>query len=293
MNLSWLDDFLALANTLNFSRAADQRHMTQPAFSRRIRALEDWLDVPLVDRSVQPLRLTPAGDWFCEHAHDLLRRVGRLPQQAQEAAAAHDAALRFCATHALSLTFLPQWLRQLEAHAPGSRLEVLSDVLSQCEAAMLVGRVQFMLCHAHALVPGRLRAPDFDSIIVGQDALHGVGAPDALSRWSPETMPLLQYSETSGLGRILLGLPALHVGSPRAQVVFTAHLATMLRSMALEGRGMAYLPGSLIDADLRAGTLQSVPGVTPVALDIRLYRASTPLTPAAQALWDAARALAR
>jgi Bacterial regulatory helix-turn-helix protein, lysR family len=42
MNLSWLDDFLTLAAIGNFSRAADERHMTQPAFSRRIMALEEW-----------------------------------------------------------------------------------------------------------------------------------------------------------------------------------------------------------------------------------------------------------
>ena len=41
MNLSWLDDFLTLAAVGNFSRAAAERHMTQPAFSRRIMALEE------------------------------------------------------------------------------------------------------------------------------------------------------------------------------------------------------------------------------------------------------------
>ncbi len=51
MNLSWLDDFLALAASGNFSRAAEERHMTQPAFSRRIRALEEWLGAELFDRS--------------------------------------------------------------------------------------------------------------------------------------------------------------------------------------------------------------------------------------------------
>jgi DNA-binding transcriptional LysR family regulator len=40
MELIWFEDYLALAETLNFSRAAELRHVTQPAFSRRIRALE-------------------------------------------------------------------------------------------------------------------------------------------------------------------------------------------------------------------------------------------------------------
>ena len=85
MNLSWLDDFLALAASGNFSRAADERHMTQPAFSRRIRALEEWLGAELFDRSSQPAKLTPAGEWFRTAAHDLQARIaqllGALPHQ--------------------------------------------------------------------------------------------------------------------------------------------------------------------------------------------------------------------
>ena len=64
MNLIWLDDFLTLAASGSFSRAAQERHMTQPAFSRRVRALEDWLGVVLFDRSTQPATLTEAGEWF-------------------------------------------------------------------------------------------------------------------------------------------------------------------------------------------------------------------------------------
>ena len=64
MDLDWLKDFLALAQEKNFSRAADARHVTQPAFSRRIRALEDWMGTPLFERSAQGATLTPAGAYF-------------------------------------------------------------------------------------------------------------------------------------------------------------------------------------------------------------------------------------
>ena len=79
LNLSWLDDFLALAESGNFSRAAEERHMTQPAFSRRIRALEEWLGTELFDRSSQPARLTAAGEWFRDIARELMARVARIP----------------------------------------------------------------------------------------------------------------------------------------------------------------------------------------------------------------------
>ncbi|MFB1029444.1 MAG: LysR family transcriptional regulator, partial [Thauera sp.] len=72
MELKWLEDFLSLADSGSFSRSAEQRHVSQPAFSRRIRALEAWLGVALVDRSTFPTRLTEAGEAFEGPAADLI-----------------------------------------------------------------------------------------------------------------------------------------------------------------------------------------------------------------------------
>lgn len=58
MNLTWLEDFLGLASSGNFSRAAGERNMTQSAFSRRVRALEEWLGVALFDRTTHTVTLT-------------------------------------------------------------------------------------------------------------------------------------------------------------------------------------------------------------------------------------------
>ena len=93
MNLSWLEDFLALAASGNFSRAADERHMTQPAFSRRVRALEDWLGVDLFDRSSQPAQLTETGNWFRQVAQDLQAEVARIPGEARAIAEARSTTL--------------------------------------------------------------------------------------------------------------------------------------------------------------------------------------------------------
>ncbi len=54
MELKWLEDFVCLSNIGSFWKASEQRHVSQPAFSRRIRALEDWLGVTLIDRSSYP-----------------------------------------------------------------------------------------------------------------------------------------------------------------------------------------------------------------------------------------------
>ncbi len=294
MHISWLEDFLVLAAVGNFSRAAEDRHMTQPAFGRRVRALEEWLGAELFDRSTQPVKLTEAGLWFQGVAPELLAEVARLPGTARAVAEANSRSLRFAATHALSLTFMPGWLRSFEAHTMAGTLQLESDMLHRCEALLAQSKVQFVMCHAHALVPGPLQVQGYPSLCVGTDVLLPVCAagPDGQAQHSLEhsaaMAPLLAYSVESGLGNILHKTidPALR--GERTQTVFTAHLASVLRTMALEGRGIAWLPRSLIDADLAAGKLVAAAAAPwNVDLEVRLYRAHAPLGQAAQALWDA------
>src|SRR5215212_336558 len=78
MELNWLEDFLALAEHRNFSRAAEARHVTQPAFSRRIRALEAWVGTPLVVRSPQGVALNAAGEYLRERAAGLTRDLHQM-----------------------------------------------------------------------------------------------------------------------------------------------------------------------------------------------------------------------
>jgi DNA-binding transcriptional LysR family regulator len=295
MNLLWLDDFLTLAASGNFTRAAEERHMTQPAFSRRIRALEEWLGVVLFDRSAHPATLTEAGEWFRTTAQEILARVARVPDEARAVADNQSATLRFAATHALSFTFLPAWLRSLEARTAIGPIQLVSDVLQQCEALALQGRVQFALCHAHARVPGRLDGAAYPNVQVGSDALLAVSAADGSGRprhrlgaRGKARVPMLGYSAESGIGRILRSLHGAALEQAGVEPVFTAHLASVLKPMTLDGRGIAWLPRSLIDAELEAGTLvEAADARWQVALEIRLFRNPAVLSRAAELFWRA------
>lgn len=300
MNLSWLEDFQALAESGNFSRAAEQRHMTQPAFGRRIKALEEWLGTPLFDRSGHPVTLTEAGEWLRGTAHQLLQRVGRLPEEARAIADGSASTLRFAATHALSLNFLPAWLRSLEARTNVGPIQLVSDVAAHCEAQLQHGRVQFLLCHGHEQAPSGLDPASFASCEVGRDELLPVCASDAQGRprfdldASPRrgarpALPMLAYSAESGLGRVLRSLHGAALEALGAEVVFTAHLATVLRSLALEGRGLAFLPASLVREDLAAGRLVAAGAARwTIALSVRLHRPRGALSPVAEKFWAAA-----
>ena len=81
MDTKWLEDFVSLAETRSFSRSAQLRHVTQPAFSRRIQSLEAWAGTDLVDRSSYPTSLTPAGETLYLQALALLQSLHSAREQ--------------------------------------------------------------------------------------------------------------------------------------------------------------------------------------------------------------------
>jgi DNA-binding transcriptional LysR family regulator len=280
MNLIWLDDFLALAATGNFSRAAEDRNSSQPAFSRRIRALEEWVGADLFDRHLQPAELTEVGQWFTGVAQDLKVRVTRIPEDARKISESSSISLRMACTHALSMTFWPRWIRSLETRITLGPTQLRSDVLERCELMMSQGKVQFVLSHAHPEVHGELDREPYRSIRIGEDTLIAVSAPNAegqprylLTGPDISTIPVLLYTDESGLGRIMRSLIRQKLDSLAGQVAFTAHLAALLRAMALEGRGVAWLPLTLVAEDMEQGRLaRAANDEWNVPLEIRLYR---------------------
>lgn len=298
MNFIWLEDFLALAASGSFSRAAETRHSSQPAFSRRIRALEDWLGVPVVDRGSQPVQLTAAGEWLAGVARELVSRSAGLPEQAQRIAAEASSTLRIAATHALSFVFLPQWLRALEAELQPGPISLVSDVFTRCEALLSQGKVQYALGHAHPQAPSTIDETGFESLCVGLDELLAVCKPRpdhtpmfSLDAGDHAEIPLLGYSDESGLGRIVRAILGARLQARPNRSVLTAHLGSVLRSMALEGNGLAWLPRSLIQDDLTQGRLIDAGGSAwRIPLQIRLYRMRTSGNAGPDPLWRAALA---
>ena len=155
-------------------------------------------------------------------------------------------------------------------------------------------KVQFVVCHAHPDAPGRLDSGDFLSIQIGADSLVPVTALDASGQplhtlqAGKTPVSLLGYSAESGLGRILRETRFEAMENVATQTVFTAHLASVLRTMVLEGRGVAWLPQTLVHDDLASGRVveAGVPALR-VPLEIRLFRSRNSMGRAAEALWDA------
>ncbi|WP_462383939.1 LysR family transcriptional regulator [Pseudomonas sp. Marseille-QA0892] len=283
MELIWLEDLVALAEHGGFSRAAERRHVTQPAFSRRIRALEAWMGVALFDRTPQGAVATEAGRHVAAAAKDMTRRLHQIREEAREIAGQAARTLRFAATHSLSFTFFPRWIRNMERGAPLEAVRLQSDSMAECERMLQDGDVQFLLCHRHPDVVPTLPSAQFSAQVIGKDSLLALRAAD----WHvpQRNIPYLGYTPASGLGRILdarlSAMPPLPL-----ERSFSSHLAAVLMSMALESKGVAWLPASLADQEINEGRLcRAFGSAYDVPLQILLVRPRTALSPFAESFW--------
>lgn len=288
MELKWLEDFASLAATGSFSRSAEVRHVTQSAFSRRIRSLEAWLGVALIDRSTYPTTLTPAGRAFRETAEETLRMLHGSRAALQASSRPNQQVVTVAALHTLALTFFPRWFRHIEARTGplGSRL--LADDFHACLQALAEGGYDFLLAFHHPSVPVLLDPARFPHCVVGADSLVAVRSA-GLTEAGP--WPLLGYAPTSFLGRVAQ-VAQSQTGAGAQPVAHTNEnaLAEALKVMALEGHGQAWLPRSSVARDLAEGRLVTTGGE--VALEVRLYRNADNRRAAVEALWQAAEALA-
>ncbi|HEV7326524.1 MAG TPA: LysR substrate-binding domain-containing protein [Bosea sp. (in: a-proteobacteria)] len=297
MELRLLHDFLSIASTSSFSRSAEDRHVTQPAFSRRIRSLEAWVGTALVDRSTYPTTLTPAGHIFRSAAEDLLRRL--------ETARRDMAALRgeradvvvIAALHSLSTAFVPEWLHWLEQRISSLHCRLLSENTLDAVDALSQGSVDLLLSFAHEDSAALLHPTRFPSILIGRDIALPVCRPDEcglpterLPGCSEAPLRLLAYAPGSYLGRIVdekidAFRPRIHV-ERRYENSFTEGL----KALAAAGHGCAWLPLRSVQKELETGQLVRAGGSEwDVALQIRLFRNGDGLRRGADAVWEHCR----
>jgi len=198
-------------------------------------------------------------------------------------------------TSALSLTFFPSWLRKLEEKSGSFHtIGLNSDTLEACERRFAQGRAHFLLCQYHESAGSRFGTPNYCSIQVGRDALVPVTAPDRggkpkflLPGIPGKPLPLVAYSNESGLGQILKASSLSKDDVSWLEPVFTAAQSVVLKTMILGGRGVGWLPQSLIAEELKRGELVPAGAETwEIAMEIRLFRPCARQNCTVEKFWD-------
>ncbi len=293
MDIKWLDDFLSLAQTRNFSRSADDRNVTQSALSRRIRSLEAWVGADLVDRSTYPLVLTPAGKLFSVSAVESIRLLNDT-RALLRGERKDENMLSISAGHTLSLNFLPNWLASLRTrHGMHVRSRILPANVHDSVLSLVEGNCDLLLCYYHADLPVALDSARFEYINLGEEVVMPVSVPKrsgfaaySLPGNAVDPTPRLAYTAGSFFARVVERIVA-RVNQPSVHInTCESDMAELLKAMAMAGHGLAWLPASCIARELAEGLLVPAGGEHwSMTLEIRLFRAVDNKKPALQELW--------
>ncbi|MCU1726792.1 LysR family transcriptional regulator [Pseudomonas sp. 7P_10.2_Bac1] len=289
MDIKWIEDFLVLAEQGSFTKAAETRFVTQPAFSRRIRSLESWLGGSLVDRSAFPTKLTEMGVELIAPMHDLLGRLYDLRARV-EAQSNHENSVMLSTQHSLSVSFIPQWYSTLSAAVGGKALRVNASNLHDCIESFLSAHSDLLLCY---FAPGIYKELDRDDVVsarVGTEQLIPVCVNPEIYAGGLEELAnvdLVGFPIEAFFGRLIhkecLPRFAQHT---RFNLVYETALTESIKAMVLQGVGMAWLPSRLVAKELEAGELKLIADFPCVDMEIILYRHLMPRKAEVSRLWS-------
>ncbi len=292
MDLNWLRDFECLARTLNFTRAATERNITQSAFSRRIKALESWVGAPLINRAQYPVQLTEAGTQFLPVALGAIAQLTEQRQIIRDADRGGRRFLRFSSLHTISVNFLALRIDELQAEIPDLHIRVLSDSLSTCCELLVEGAVDIMLCYYHQSVSPRIDEAALVRKDLLMDRLVPVAASGAvrdhgwdLGRTTGPAIPYLAYEPSSFLGMVVdstLEGKVLH-----AETIYIDGLVETVKRRVLKGSGFAWMPQTAVADELADGRLVQIGNETWTArLTIAALANPATFDPVAREVWE-------
>lgn len=293
MQLKWLEDFVVLAQERSFTRAAEIRHVTHPAFGRRIRALEAWAGTPLVERGEGgPVRLTAAGQAFVDTAQQMARNLAQSHDELMAIAGRQARTVTLSTGRTLARTVVADWLVRLRPHLADGELRILTRALADAVLDLQQGVADFSILYHHSTLAVPLDGRQFAHITLATDRLLPVsraeagGAPIHRLNADSTAVPYIAYGRTLALGRLVEDLLAHHPLAPSLKRLVECDSPDANYEYVRKGLGVSWLPWSMVHADCKAGMLAPAGGKgLEVKFDVRLYRPKRRLSALAESLW--------
>lgn len=160
-----LSVFVSVARHLNFTRAATELYISQPAVSRHIQELEAQYKTALFERSGNKIRLTPSGKLFLKHAEAILESYKVLQQEMSLMTGDFSGELRIGASTTIAQYLLPPVITRFMTAFPDVKLSVLSGNTEQIEQVLEEGKADI------GLIEGKHRKQSLRYTRFGKDEL--------------------------------------------------------------------------------------------------------------------------
>jgi DNA-binding transcriptional LysR family regulator len=242
--LAQLTSFVAVAEELHFTRAAERLNMTQPPLSRQIQLLENDLGVQLLDRTNRTVRLTPAGRTFLTEARRILHQSEHATLAVRRVSTGEAGAIAVGFTAASAYSALGSLLETAQAALPGVEILLQELVTRDQLKALGEGSLDLGLARPSATGPDLVSRPAVrEGLVAALPAGHRLAAgtgPMHVEDLTGEDFLMYSPIEARYFHELLVSV----FRSAGAQPVFTQYLTQVHSMLALVngGWGIAFVP---------------------------------------------------
>lgn len=245
IELNQLRYFVAVAEELNFRRAAKRLNMTQPPLSRHISLMEHALGTALFDRTNRSVRLTPAGRRLLLDATDILTRTESAVLAARQAAHGKAGEIELGFVPSSCVEVVPRVARRIRAEMPEVTLTLREVMTFEATEALQAGSLDFAIIrlprNSSGLPIEKLWSEPF--VLLAPKG-HPILAQDKIELTDLHGQDFIGYSTERGgfLAEVVQGYLNAHGVSPRfTYLVAQSHT---IMSLVNEGFGVALVPKS-------------------------------------------------
>lgn len=247
MRLRNIESFVAAADTLHFGEAARRVHVTQPALSRQIQALESELGVALFDRKGRGVVLTHAGKTFLKEAVRILDQVERAIERTRRVGEGEAGLLRIGFVASLTFSLVPVLLRQFRKQAPGVRLKLKEMGTAEQVAALHADELDVGLAHPPLFRREGLHVRHLqeEPIVAVLPAGHRLAEREELAASELADEPFVTYPRRMGPGLFDRIVAVCQRAGFSPNIVQEAALVPTIIGLVAGGIGVALVPASV------------------------------------------------
>ena len=282
--------FIAIADHGGFARAAESLHITQTALSRRLKNLESFLGVRLVERSTRSVALTQIGRDFLPRAERLLGELAAALVEIRETGKSMRGDVTIACIQTVSANFLPKIVQRYAALHPENRIRILDYPAPDVEAAVLRREAEFGITMQTAPRRDLTSVPLVNDrfVLVCRDD-HALAGKKRVT-WKQLEPHTMIFAGHEGGTRALVDL-AIHRKEIKWRPYYEVQRSSTALGMVAKGVGATIVPAIAVQQDAYP-RLRAVPLVDPVVSRtlVLVSRTNAQLSPAAQALYELMRA---
>jgi DNA-binding transcriptional LysR family regulator len=257
LEIRWIEDLLALEQEKSISQAAEVRHVTQSAFTRRIQNIENAFGFQILKRYSKNIDFTEAGQILLASSKNIQNQLNATINYLEKNIKNNELNIRFAVSHSLTTQFFPRFINDSLINLEDLKLEIIASNFKQGLGLLKDGSCDLLICYCDQKTLQQLDLSLFVfHKIVKMEILPVTALDNGIPKYSiDQPFPLLAYSKQAYLRNCVDEVIEKNLNY---RTLYETDNASDLKELVIQGFGIAWLPKLLIEKEISENKLKII-----------------------------------